>query len=138
MHNNVYYNFMYVYMYTTYGYTRHYCAHIYSLIPHKLANGKLMCMIHFALQLMDYIRDMPTLTRHLFQELFSPRGIFLLWKVRVFLLIILVLLYVLSPLDIIPESIFGLVGIIDDIVITMLIVFLLTFIYRTAIVQHRN
>jgi len=40
------------------------------------------------------------------------------------------LLYLLSPLDLIPEAVFGLVGLLDDLVIFILISMYLTFFFR--------
>jgi len=40
------------------------------------------------------------------------------------------LLYLLSPLDLIPEAVFGIVGLLDDLVLFLLISMYLTFFFR--------
>ena len=42
------------------------------------------------------------------------------------------LLYLLSPLDLIPEAVFGIVGLLDDLVIFVLIAMYLTFFFRSV------
>lgn len=86
---------------------------------------------------MDHIRDMPALLRHLFREFFSARGIFLLWRIRIVILLLLALLYLLSPLDIIPEHIFGILGFLDDILIILSVFFVVSIIYRAAVLEQR-
>ena len=41
------------------------------------------------------------------------RGIFLVWRIRIVILLILALLYLLSPLDFIPERVFGILGLLE-------------------------
>ena len=86
---------------------------------------------------MDHIRDMPALLRHLFRELFSVRGIFLVWRIRIVILLILALLYLLSPLDFIPERVFGILGLLDDILIILSVFFVMSIIYRGAVLEQR-
>merc|ERR1712013_481465 len=48
------------------------------------------------------------------------------------------LLYLLSPLDLIPEAVFGLVGLLDDLVIFLLISMYLTFFFRSWPIWERT
>ena len=80
---------------------------------------------------------MPALLRHLFRELFSVRGIFLVWRIRIVILLILALLYLLSPLDFIPERVFGILGLLDDILIILSVFFVMSIIYRGAVLEQR-
>jgi len=80
--------------------------------------------------LMEMIRDLPVLLRHLVHYLFSGEGLHLAFQLRVAVLAAMWLLYLLSPLDLIPEAVFGLVGLLDDLVIFLLISMYLTFFFR--------
>ena len=46
------------------------------------------------------------------------------------------LLYLLSPFDIIPEAAFGLIGILDDLVIITLFLLYASILYRNFVVQE--
>ncbi|XP_043241603.1 E3 ubiquitin-protein ligase RNF170-like [Amphibalanus amphitrite] len=81
-------------------------------------------------ELMEYLRDLPTLLRHLWTEFFSEGGLFLMFRVRVVVCFLAALLYVASPLDILPEAVFGLLGLFDDIFIMVLIIIYVSVIYR--------
>ena len=52
---------------------------------------------------------------------------------RVAVLGVVWLLYLLSPLDLIPEAVFGIVGLLDDLVIFVLIAMYLTFFFRSVL-----
>jgi len=80
--------------------------------------------------LVETIRDLPVLLRHLVHHLLSGEGLHLAFQLRVAVLAAMWLLYLLSPLDLIPEAVFGLVGLLDDLVIFLLISMYLTFFFR--------
>jgi len=80
--------------------------------------------------LLEMIRDLPVLLRHLVHYLLSGEGLHLAFQLRVAVLAAMWLLYLLSPLDLIPEAVFGLVGLLDDLVIFILISMYLTFFFR--------
>jgi len=84
---------------------------------------------------MEMIRDLPVLLRHLVHYLFSGEGLHLAFQLRVAILVAIWLLYLLSPLDLIPEAVFGLVGLLDDLVIFFLIAMYLTFFFRQIMVN---
>ncbi len=50
-------------------------------------------------------------------EIQESRGVFLLGNMKIVLLIIGVVIYLASPVDLIPEFIFGPVGLLDDMAI---------------------
>jgi len=87
--------------------------------------------------LMEMIRDLPVLLRHLVHYLFSGEGLHLAFQLRVAVLAAMWLLYLLSPLDLIPEAVFGLVGLLDDLVIFLLISMYLTFFFRSWPIWER-
>ena len=76
------------------------------------------------------LRDLPVLLRHLVHYLISGEGFHLAFQLRVVFLAAMWLLYLLSPLDLIPEAVFGIVGLLDDLVILILISMYLTFFFR--------
>lgn len=80
--------------------------------------------------LVEVIRDLPVLLRHLVHYLFSGDGLHLAFQLRVAVLAAIWLVYLLSPLDLIPEAVFGLVGLLDDLVVFLLIAMYLTFFFR--------
>merc|ERR1712059_43279 len=83
--------------------------------------------------LIEQFRDLPMLLRHLVLYLFSGEGLHLAFQLRVAVLAVFWLLYFISPLDLIPEAVFGLVGLLDDLVIFLLFSLYLTFFFRQII-----
>ena len=90
--------------------------------------------VHF--QILEYIRDLPTLLQQLFHELFSGSGLILVLRFRIILCFIAALLYLLSPIDILSEAAFGLLGFLDDIVITILVLFYVSEVYRNVVADR--
>ncbi|XP_063413527.1 E3 ubiquitin-protein ligase RNF170-like [Mytilus trossulus] len=86
--------------------------------------------------LMDYIRDLPTLLRHTYNEFFTVGGLIWMFRLRVIVCFLAALLYFISPLDIIPEAVFGVLGFLDDFFIILLLAIYVTLIYR-QFVQNR-
>ncbi|XP_050411068.1 E3 ubiquitin-protein ligase RNF170 [Patella vulgata] len=86
---------------------------------------------------LDYVRDLPTLLRHAFSEFFTVGGLLWMFRLRVVMCCIAALLYFISPFDIIPESMFGLLGFLDDIFIILLLAIYVSLIYR-RVVENRG
>uniref|UniRef100_A0A8K9UHR8 E3 ubiquitin-protein ligase RNF170 n=1 Tax=Oncorhynchus mykiss TaxID=8022 RepID=A0A8K9UHR8_ONCMY len=86
--------------------------------------------------LMDRLRDVPTLLRHLFREMFSVGGLFWMFRIRVLLCLIGALTYLISPLDFIPEALFGLLGFLDDFFIILLLFIYISIMYREVVTQR--
>jgi len=84
---------------------------------------------------MDYLRDAPVLLRHLWHRLFTMGGLMLIFRLRILLCFAAMFLYVLSPLDILPEAVFGLLGIMDDLFIVGMALFYVMALYRHYIGQ---
>jgi len=71
---------------------------------------------------MERLQDAPTLLTHLVTNFFTGDDQFtIMFQLRIFFLVIFYFLYLLSPLDLIPEIMFGVIGILDDILIFILI-----------------
>jgi RING finger protein 170 len=82
---------------------------------------------------MDYIRDLPTLLRHAIREVFTLSGLVWMFRLRIVICFIAALLYFISPLDLIPEAAFGILGLLDDFFVLLLLGIYVTIIYRRAI-----
>lgn len=87
---------------------------------------------------MDYIYDLPTLTRHVFHEFFSFSGLVWMFRFRIFVCFIAAVLYFISPLDIIPEAVFGVLGFLDDVFVILLLAIYVSIIYRGVIANRGN
>jgi len=78
----------------------------------------------------EQVRDLPMLLRHLVAYLFTGEGLHLAFQLRVYVLAAFCLVYLLSPLDLLPEAVFGLLGLLDDLFVFLLISLYLTFFFR--------
>lgn len=84
---------------------------------------------------MEYIQDLPVLLRHAISDLFSLHGMVAMFRIRIVVCLLLVVLYILSPLDIIPEMMFGFLGWLDDLFIMIIVAIYISVIYRTYLSQ---
>lgn len=82
------------------------------------------------LQWSDYLYDLPTLLRHLTNDFFSFNGLMYMFRIRIVLCVVAAIMYLISPLDMIPEAVFGIFGLFDDIVVVLLLAIYVTIIYR--------
>lgn len=87
---------------------------------------------------LTYIRDCPVLLRHMFSNFFSFGGLVLLFRVRVMFCFIAAVFYLLLPLDIIPETLFGFFGLLDDFLVLFLCAIYLSFLYRHFLLSQAN
>ncbi|XP_073407444.1 E3 ubiquitin-protein ligase RNF170 [Dendrobates tinctorius] len=86
--------------------------------------------------LMDRILDLPTLLRHAFREMFSVGGLFRMFRIRIVLCLLGALFYLVSPLDIIPEALFGILGFMDDLFVIFLLLIYISIMYREVVTQR--
>ena len=77
--------------------------------------------------------DFPVLARHMFRNFFTVTGLVYMLRLRIVVYLLIVLLYILSPFDIIPESVLGLLGFVDDIIIAAVILLYLTVLFRQSL-----
>lgn len=99
-----------------------------------------ICQLHCAtlvyrisslsLQLVQYLSDIPLILGHLLRLTFTADGIALLYRLHILLLLLLLVLYLFSPLDLIPEAVFGAVGLLDDIIILIAVAAYASQLYR--------
>lgn len=86
--------------------------------------------------LMDRLRDVPTLLRHAFREMFSMGGLFWMFRIRILLCLVGALTYLASPLDFLPEALFGLLGFMDDFFVILLLFIYISIMYREVVTQR--
>lgn len=85
---------------------------------------------------LDYIRDLPMLLRHLWNEFFSVGGLMYMFRIRIILCFFAACMYLISPLDIIPEAVFGILGLFDDVFVVLLLTIYISIIYRRFITNR--
>ncbi|XP_065848267.1 uncharacterized protein [Euphorbia lathyris] len=84
--------------------------------------------------LFQRMQDLPFLLRRLMREMMDPqRTLPLVIRARVYIATILSAIYVLSPIDIIPEGILGIVGLLDDLLIALICFLHVAAIYRSVL-----
>ena len=86
--------------------------------------------------LLENIQDAPVLFRHLLRELFSVGGLVFMFRARVLLYLILACIYIISPLDLIPEAVTGFLGFFDDIIILLVVIVYVTVLYRNYVASQ--
>jgi len=105
--------------------------------------------------ILEHLRDLPVLLRHLWSFVWSADGLSWLFRLRIFTLVNpqngswvlftllqnslyrggVAALYLLSPFDIVPEAAFGIFGLLDDLVIVALFLIYSSILYRNFVVQ---
>lgn len=89
--------------------------------------------------LMQRIQDLPFFIRRLLRELMDPqRSLPLVFRARTMFAMVLSGLYVLSPIDIIPEGFLGFVGLLDDFLIVLVVFLHLATIYRSLLLNRHG
>ncbi|CAK9162683.1 unnamed protein product [Ilex paraguariensis] len=61
------------------------------------------------------------------------RSLPLVIRARVYLAMVLSAIYVLSPVDIIPEGLFGIIGLLDDLIIVLICFLHVATLYRSVL-----
>ncbi|KAK3004983.1 hypothetical protein RJ639_017901 [Escallonia herrerae] len=99
------------------------------------------------------LQDLPFLLRRLLREMLNPqRSLPLVVKARVFLAVkyitqqgsvcsismVLSAIYLISPVDIIPEAIFGIIGLLDDLVIVLVCFLHVAALYRSVLLYRHG
>ncbi|KAK7322368.1 hypothetical protein VNO77_25747 [Canavalia gladiata] len=84
------------------------------------------------------IQDLPFLLRRLLREFSDPhRSLPLVIRTRLYITMILSAVYIFSPIDIIPEGILGIVGLLDDLLIVVIFFLHIAALYR-SVLYHRH
>ncbi|GAA0145065.1 hypothetical protein LIER_36068 [Lithospermum erythrorhizon] len=80
------------------------------------------------------MQDLPFLIRRLFRDLTDPqRTLPFVIRARVYLAVIMSAIYVISPVDIIPESVTGVIGLLDDLIIVLICFLHVAALYRSVL-----
>ncbi|KAK3148811.1 hypothetical protein QOZ80_3AG0209000 [Eleusine coracana subsp. coracana] len=89
--------------------------------------------------LIQRLQDMPFFIRRLFRELLDPqRTLPLVFRARMMMMVALSAIYVLSPVDFLPESVLGIVGFLDDLFIILIVFMHLAAVYRSLLVYRHG
>nr|CDJ86211.1 Zinc finger and Protein of unknown function DUF1232 domain containing protein [Haemonchus contortus] len=80
---------------------------------------------------LEYLWDVPVLIPYIVRSLFDLNGLMIMFRLRVLFIAIGIFTYVLSPFDIIPESAYGVIGLIDDLFVAVLLL-----VYIAIAVRH--
>ena len=100
-----------------------------STLPSALPNYTF----HYFTQLLHYLYDVPALLRHLWRELFTIRGLLIIRRLHLFLILALIVVYLVSPLDLLPEAVFGILGLVDDVIIIAGTLVYISLVYRALV-----
>ncbi|KJH44416.1 zinc finger, C3HC4 type [Dictyocaulus viviparus] len=79
----------------------------------------------------EYLWDLPVLIPYILRNLFDFNGFMIMFRFRIFFVIVGIIAYVLSPFDIIPESAYGIIGLMDDIFVSLLLL-----VYIVIAIRH--
>lgn len=83
------------------------------------------------------LRDAPVLMRHLVSETFSTTdAISILNKIKIVMIALTNLVYIFSPIDLLPEVLFGILGYLDDLVAFLMTISYLTTFYRQLVANR--
>ena len=88
--------------------------------------------------LMEHLRDLPVLLRHLWGHFWSGEGLHFAFQLRVAVLGLIWVAYLLSPLDLLPEALFGLIGLLDDLLVFVMISMHLAYFFRQIVSNMSN
>uniref|UniRef100_A0A7N4P8F5 RING-type E3 ubiquitin transferase n=1 Tax=Sarcophilus harrisii TaxID=9305 RepID=A0A7N4P8F5_SARHA len=88
--------------------------------------------------ILERIMDLPTLLRHAFREMFSVGGLFWMFRIRILLCLLGAFFYLISPLDFVPEALFGILGFLDDFFVIFLLLIYISIMYREVLTQRLN
>ncbi|XP_061337382.1 uncharacterized protein LOC133284398 [Gastrolobium bilobum] len=84
--------------------------------------------------LLQRMQDLPFLLPRLLREFLDPhRSLPLVIRARVYIAMILSAVYIVSPIDIIPEGILGIVGLLDDLLIGLICFLHIAALYRSVL-----
>ncbi|KMZ64816.1 RING finger protein [Zostera marina] len=86
----------------------------------------------------QFLRDLPFFIRRMLLEFIDPQRLPFFLKIRMWAMVILSFLYLLSPVDIISEAAYGIVGLLDDLLIFLILFLHCTTLYRTLLVYRHG
>ncbi|CAF1117154.1 unnamed protein product [Adineta steineri] len=78
----------------------------------------------------EYISDIPVLIPYIIRQIFTFQSIAWAYRLRIIFIFFTVIAYIISPLDILPESILGFLGLFDDVLIILCAALYIIIAYR--------
>jgi len=84
----------------------------------------------------EHLADLPMISRRMMRYLTTQDGITFLMNARIVPYLIMTAVYALSPFDIVPESLFGMIGVLDDLIILVMCVLYMVTIYRNFAAEN--
>jgi len=84
----------------------------------------------------EHLSDLPMLTRRMIQYFSTYDGIAFFMNARIVPYVLMTIVYALSPFDMVPESLFGIIGILDDLIVLIMCVLYVVTIYRNFAAQN--
>uniref|UniRef100_A0A1D1Y3J6 E3 ubiquitin-protein ligase RNF170 n=1 Tax=Anthurium amnicola TaxID=1678845 RepID=A0A1D1Y3J6_9ARAE len=85
------------------------------------------------------LRDLPFFLGRLLRELMDPqRSLPLVVKAQMIFVMVVSAIYVLSPVDILPEGVLGVIGLIDDFLVLLIVFLHLSAIYRSVLLNRHG
>ncbi|KAL0314120.1 UNVERIFIED_CONTAM: E3 ubiquitin-protein ligase [Sesamum angustifolium] len=98
----------------------------------RLHQGAAIC-------LMLRMQDLPFLLKRLLRDVMDPqRSLPLVIRARVYLAMLVSAIYVISPVDIIPEALLGIFGLLDDLIIVFICFLHVAALYRAVLVTRHG
>ncbi|KAL0437913.1 UNVERIFIED_CONTAM: E3 ubiquitin-protein ligase [Sesamum latifolium] len=89
--------------------------------------------------LMQRMQDLPFLLKRLLRDVMDPqRSLPLVIRARVYLAMLVSAIYVISPVDIIPEALLGIFGLLDDLIIVFICFLHVAALYRAVLVTRHG
>ena len=82
---------------------------------------------------MEHIRDLPVLLRHLWSHIWSGEGLHFAFQLWMAILGLIWIAYFLSPLDLLPEALFGPIGLLDDLLVFIMMSMHLAYFFRQVV-----
>ena len=74
-----------------------------------------------------------TLLFHMWRDMFTPSGLYWMQRLHFFMVIFFILFYFIIPIDILPESALGILGLLDDLLLLVMAVVYVTIVYRAYV-----
>ncbi|KAI3460695.1 hypothetical protein Pfo_017358 [Paulownia fortunei] len=89
--------------------------------------------------LFQRMQDLPFLLKRLLRDMLDPqRSLPLVIRARVYLAMIASAIYVVSPVDIIPEGLLGIIGFVDDLIIVFTCFLHIAALYRAVLLSRHG
>ncbi|GER37854.1 hypothetical protein STAS_14279 [Striga asiatica] len=89
--------------------------------------------------LMQRMQDLPFLLKRLLRDIMDPqRSLPFVIRARVYLAMMVSFIYVISPVDIIPEALLGVFGLLDDVIIVFICFLHVAALYRAVLLSRHG